>query len=183
MSESGYIKDEHYKFLLEYFPANIISLRFEKLWQDMVLVLEKSGVEDKVRIDEESFQMAVIDYFTDIFRLKAFQNIERVNVSKIYGYEMYWFLRRRPIHIISSISNSFDINEKVVIGIFFPRLLAEAGIPYSKDAQNETLRERLNGFINLLFYNFKYRTYTQQSLELLIEAFLCGCSCARSTIK
>lgn len=35
-------------------------------------------------------------------------------------------------------------------------------------------RKHLNTFINLLFYNLKYRQYTPQTLELMIEAFLCG---------
>jgi len=55
MSEAGYIKDEHYQFLLQYFPANKISNRL---------------------------------------------NIERANVDKIYGYELFWFLHRHPLVIL-----------------------------------------------------------------------------------
>ncbi|GHV93786.1 hypothetical protein AGMMS50293_01060 [Spirochaetia bacterium] len=177
MSEAGYVKDEHYQFLLEYFPANIISLRFEALWRDTVKVIEGMGLEDKVRIDEESFQMVVIDYFSDIARLKAFQDISRINVNKIYGYEMYWFLRRQPIQIVEPIPDNFDINEKIAISIFLPRILKEADMPYTQSTQYSEFRSRLNIFINLLFYNIKYRTFTQQSLELVIEAFLCGSVC------
>jgi len=179
VSESGFIKDEHYQFLLKYFPANKISIRFNALWADTVRVIENTGFEDKLRIDEESFQMAIIDYFTDIARLKDFQDIERANVDKIYGYELYWFLRRHPIQIIEEIPDNFDINEKVAIGVFLPRILAEAGMPYSEEGQNDEFRVRLKAFIDLLFYNLKYRSYTQQSLELMIEAFLCSCDCVR----
>jgi hypothetical protein len=124
--------------------------------------------------------MAVIDYFTDIARLKDFQDIERANVDKIYGYELYWFLRRHPVQLRENVPDNFDINEKVAIGVFLPRILAEAGMLYSKEIQNEKFKERLKVFIDLLFYNLKYRTYTQQSLELMIESFLCGCDCART---
>lgn len=34
--------------------------------------------------------------------------------------------------------------------------------------------ERLAEFVNLLCYNLKYRKFTQQSLELMIEAFYIG---------
>jgi hypothetical protein len=180
MSEAGYTKDKHYQFLLKYFPANKIHIRYSSLWADTVKVIETAGLESIVRIDEESFQMAIIDYFTDIARLKDFQDIERVNVDKIYGYEMFWFLRRHPIQLLEDTPVHFDINEKIALGVFLPRILAEAGLPYTVDDQNEDFRKRLKLLIDLLFYNLKFRTYTQQSLELMIEAFICGCDCTRT---
>jgi len=183
MSEAGFIKDKHYKFLLKYFPANIISMRFKALWTDTVKVVESYGLENNLHIDESSFQNVIIDYFTDTARLKDFQDIKRTNVDKIYGYELFWFLRRHPIQLIKDMPNHFDINEKVALGVFIPRILAEAGLPYKPKDQSKEFQERLNIFINLLFYNIKYRSYTQQSLELVIEAFLCGCSCTRTALK
>ena len=179
MSEAGYIKDKHYQFLLQYFPANKMSNRFMYLWADTVKVIESIGLEDKVKIDEESFQMFILDYFTDIARLKDYQDIKRANVDKIYGYELFWFLRRHPIQLLEGVSDNFDINEKVAIGVFLPRILVEAGLPCNKDDQSEDFRARLGNFVNLLFYNLKHRAYTQQSLELAIEAFLCGSDCTR----
>jgi hypothetical protein len=179
MSEAGYIKDEHYQFLLKYFPGTKIPNREEHLWADTIKVIENLGLENKVTIDEESFHMFILDYFTDIARLKDFQGIERANVSKIYGYEIFWFLRRHPIQLLEGVPDNFDINEKVAIGVFLPRILAEAGLPCNKNDQGEAFRARLTGFVNLLFYNFKYRTYTQQSLEFAIDAFLCGSDCTR----
>jgi hypothetical protein len=174
MSEAGYIKDEHYEFLLKIFPGNIIHIRSNALWNDMIKVLEKTGFEEKLRIDEESFQIFIIDYFTDVARIKDFHSIDKINIQKIYSYGIYWFLRRKPIQIIEPIPDNFDINEKAIIGIFFPKILKEAGIEYTKETKNEKLRSRLGAFVNLLFYNIKHRTYTPQSLELAIEAFLCG---------
>jgi hypothetical protein len=177
MSEAGFIKDKHYQFLLTYFPGNIIVNRFKALWNDTVKVVESYGLENKLRIDESSFQNVIIDYFTDTARLKDFQDIERTNVDKIYGYELFWFLRRHPIQLVEDLPDNFDINEKIALGVFVPRILAEAGLPYNAKEQSEEFQKNLNVFINLLFYNIKYRSYTQQSLELMIEAFLCGCRC------
>jgi len=183
MSEKGFIKDKHYQFLLRYFPANIISMRFKSLWADTVKVIESYGLEKNLRIDEGSFQNAIIDYFTDTARLKDFQDIERTNVDKIYGYELFWFLRRHPVQLVEDMPDHFDINEKVAIGVFIPRILAEAGLPCEAKNQSKEFQEKLDTFINLLFYNIKYRSYTQQSLELMIEAFLCGCNCTRATLN
>jgi hypothetical protein len=79
------------------------------------------------------------------------------------------------------VPDNFDINEKVALGIFIPRILKESGLPYNKKDQSEAFQEKLKDFIDLLFYNMKHRIYTQQSFELAIKAFLCGSGCARLT--
>ncbi|MDR1803971.1 MAG: hypothetical protein LBQ94_10225 [Treponema sp.] len=181
MDESDYFeKDEFYQFLFKYFTRSKIESRYVSLWADIVKVMEGIGHEDKFRIDEESFKLFILDYFTDTARLKDFHDIERTNVNKIYGYGLYWFLRRHPIHPLEGIPSNFAINERVALGVFLPRIMKEAGLPlYVKEAQNESYKKRLRVFIDLLFYNLRFRTYTQQSLELMIEAFRCGCACTR----
>jgi hypothetical protein len=160
-----------------------MSIRLKALWVDTRNVVESFGLKDKLRVDEESFKNIILDYFTDIARLKDFQDIKRTNVDKIYGYELFWFLRRHPIQLLEDDPNLYDINEKIALNVFIPRILAEAGLPYKSKEQTAEFQERLNKFIDLLFYNFKYRAYTQQSLELMVEAFLCGCDCTRIIIK
>jgi hypothetical protein len=179
MSDAGYTKDEHYQFLLKYFPGNILPIRYSTLWNEVVVVIKGMKLESFVRLDEESFQMVILDYFTDIARLKDFQSIAHTNVNKIYAYTLYWFLKRHPIELIQSAPNNFDINEKVGIALLIPKMLAEAGIKYGRDTKNTKYKHRLSVFINLFFYNLKYRTYSPQSLELMIEAFLSGCECFR----
>jgi hypothetical protein len=172
MSDSGYVKDAHYQFLLKYFPGNIIYERFSTIWNEVVIVVKGMKLESKVRIDEESFQMFILDYFTDIARLKDFQAIERANVNKIYAYTLYWFLKRHSIQLVEVVPDYFDINEKIGIAIVMPKILTEAGIKYEK--MTSDVKKRMNEFTNLLFYNLKYRLYSAQSIELMIEAFLCG---------
>jgi len=183
MSEAGLVKDKHYQFLLKYFPGNIMLLRYKALWNDTFNVIQGFGLEKKLYIDESSFQNFIIDYFTDTARLKDFHDIKRTNVDKIYGYELFWFLRRHPIQLTKDTPDNFDINEKVALGVFIPRILADAELPYEEKNQSKEFQNKLNKFIRLLFYILKYRQYTQQSLELMIEAFLCGCNCTRITLK
>ena len=183
MSEAGFIKDKHYQFLLKYFPGNIMSMRLKALWEDTYNVIKSFGLKDKLRMDKESFKNIILDYFTDIARLKDFQDIKRTNTDKIYGYELFWFLRRHPIQLLEEDPNLYDINEKIALNVFLPRILAEAGLPYDCKNQSKEFQDRLKVFVDLLFYNMKYRAYTQQSLELMIEAFLCGCSCTHAAFK
>ena len=54
MSKAGFTKDKNYQFLLEYFPANKIHLRFQALWADMVQVIDSFGLDNKLKINENS---------------------------------------------------------------------------------------------------------------------------------
>jgi hypothetical protein len=170
--------DKHYQFLIDKFGKKIPE-RIEVLWDETKKILKGMGLEGKVRIDKESFENAILDYFSDVVRIKGFHNIKTINMNKLYAYEMYWLLRRKPLHCIVPVKNSLDLNEKVIISIFIPKILEEADFPYKPETQSENTRKHLNTFINLLFYNLKYRQYTPQSLELMIEAFLCGCNISR----
>jgi hypothetical protein len=127
-------------------------------------------VDKNVRVDMKSLKMVVLDYFTDIVRLRTFQNIKNPNVEKTYGYTAYWFLREHPLHVITESPDCEGINEKFVISYLFPRVLREEKIPKERDVSPS-----LSQLIKLLFYNLKYRVYTQQTLELMLSAFFCGC--------
>lgn len=149
-----------------------IEKRFNNLLEQMQAVLERMGVIDQVSINTDLLGKAVVDYFEDIDRLKDFEGIIRVNVDKIYSYGTYWILRRQPIQIIEKgLEEKFwYINEKVCIAIMVPKMLEEMGISLTEK------NPRFEQFLDLVYYNFKYRLYTQQSLELMIESFFCGYS-------
>ena len=149
-----------------------IEARFGNLLEQIQDVLIEMGIIDQVTINTELLGKAVVDYFEDIDRLKSFEDIPRVNVDKIYSYGIYWIMRRHPILICDmNLDERFwYINEKVCIAILIPKLFAEMGM--SMQMKNS----RFKGFLDLLYYNLKYRLYTQQTLELMIEAFFCGYS-------
>lgn len=149
-----------------------IETRFNNILEQMQEVLIRMGIIDKVSINTDLLGKAIVDYFEDIDRLKTFEDIPRVNVDKIYSYGIFWILRRHPIQIIDKDLDErfWYINEKVCIAIMIPKMFAEMGIDLS--AKNP----RFMDFLELMYYNFKYRLYTQQSLEFMVEAFFCGYS-------
>ena len=168
----GYmLKDDDYaKFLKAYYPEQTIVKRFRFLLKDVNSFVLKLGIDKKVRIGMKSLKMAVLDYFTDIVRMSIFQNIEKPNVDKIYGYMTYWFLRRHHIHVTSDFSGCESINEKFALSYISSHILCDANISYD-DCKGVP---EFPQFIALLFYNLKYRLYTQQSIELMVSSFLCG---------
>ena len=170
--------DQHYQFLLEYFPGDTIFLRYRNMLVQMEDIVNEMGVADQVVINEELLMRAVLDYFTDIARLKQFHNIENTNEQKTYAYGTYWMLKRSPIQIKSPVDDTYVyINEKAAVAMIFPKMLIELGVDIIDD-RNRTIK-LLHEFLDLLYYNFKYRQFNPHSLELMMEAFFCGCICCK----
>jgi hypothetical protein len=175
------MKEQDYEFLLEYFTPTEIIKRFRTLLTETMAAAKAMKIDDCIDIDREGMEMMVLDYFSDIARVKHFHNIEHENRQKIYAYEMFWFLRRHPVQICKPFTNSFDINEKIAIAIFVPKILQDVGMVYS--GMSQPCKDVVNSFINNIFYHFKHRIYTQQSLELMIEAFLAGYECRSAQLQ
>ena len=172
MNRSNSDWDEHYKFILNYFPEETIFERFTTIWSEVKHAFTRIKRDGSFIIDVESFRMFILDYFTDIARLKHFHNIDLANTNKIYSYTLYWFLRRHPIQIPSPTIGYFDINERIGFAITLPKILVNAGIDVSKI--DNCMKEQTNKFVNLFLYNLRYRQYNAQSLEFMIESFYLG---------
>lgn len=160
---------EHYTQLAQKYG---IQERYQNTLTQVQDILEGLGILEKVNVDTRLLGVAILNYFEDIDRLKEFEGIERANVEKIYAYEAFWFLRAKPIQLLdNSVEMKYlHINEKVCTAILISKMCKEMERGY--DTQND----RILSFLDLLYYNFKYRLYTQQSLEVMISAFFCGCS-------
>ena len=161
-------KDYFYSSLCNKYGA---VARFRELLSQMQCILKACHFELFVTVNTDVLGKVIIDYFEDIDRLKEFEEIDRVCVSKIYAHEVYWIMRRKPIQI--TVPHCPDerclyINELVCAALIVSKMFAEKGIvPPTENVQMMT-------FFNLLYYNLKYRTFTQHSLELAIESFFLG---------
>jgi hypothetical protein len=124
-----------------------------------------------VIVDYELLKIAIFQYFVDIAQLKDFQQIEKASEEKIYAYMAYWLLKRKPIQVTRPFPKSKFINELFVTTFIVTSILAEKNL---KSVQWD--KTEFSKFQLLLFYHLKYRVITPQTLELMIEAFFCGCS-------
>lgn len=161
-------KKQFFEKLIASYP---FQARFEHLLTQIQDVLEQMGITDEVIVNTDLLGKAIVDYFEDIDRLKQYEGITRANVAKIYAYSTYWLVKRSPIQLAR---NDLDaqylyINEEVFSYILLAKMLKEAGKPLTSQPMVRELR-------NLLLYNLMYRDYNQKSLELMVTAFLCGCT-------
>lgn len=146
--------------------------RYASLYEQMQNYINASGFSDKVTIDEIILGCMLVDYFADIERLKEFHKVDHINSIKLTAYTVYWFLRRKPIQILSNDKNLQDlqyINERFALAFVL-------GFLSCNDKQHLAVRTNtgIKAFRELLFYFFKFRQYNAQNIELMIVAFFAG---------
>ncbi|MCL2796850.1 MAG: hypothetical protein FWD58_02185 [Firmicutes bacterium] len=149
--------------------------RFDSLLTETKAAIEALGykLNEDVRVDAALMWQSILDYFVDTYKLKTFEGIERTNNQKVYSYSLFWFLRRKPIQILKNVEDAEFINERVGAHIFVAKLLKRISFPVTAEVKNEdAAMEAMKPFMNNVLYNFKYRIYTQQSLELMVDALL-----------
>ena len=163
----------NYDNLLDEFGEEVISSRFAFLYKECTEFLKSMNLQDKVRVDEVILIHTVLDYFTDVGRLKKFHHIHHINEVKVIAYESFWLLRRKPLQVLAADQQDdvlAFINEKFVFSRIAAFLVREKKNMVLKDGDKKSF---LN-YLDTLYYFLKYRQYDPQVLELMILGFKAG---------
>jgi len=148
-----------------------VATRYAYLFFKMNLFLDEHTLTKKVIVNTRMLIEAVHDYYVDTTRIKGFHGIEYTNNEKVFAYKAYWLFRRKPLQVIEEFPGCEFINELCITEILTSAMAAEKNIPKEIRADSPSFKK----LQALLFYNFKYRPVSPQSLELMIEAFFSGC--------
>ncbi len=169
-----------YDEIVGHFEEKTIRDRYRFLYEKMQTYIEERGWKDVLYINEAILQQLIMDYFSDIYRLKVFHKISQVNKAKILSYEIHWILRRKPLQIIPSPSDAKqqelqgDLLQKLVFaneGFCVTLVNSEFLSPYVTEPLSPEVEDRLLGYLEHLYYGFKYRYYDKQTLETLLYTF------------
>lgn len=149
--------------------------RFNDLYVEYDEFIKQQAECDILRINDYTLMHSVLDYFTDVSRLKHFHSIGYTNLYKTKAYEISWLLRRKPIQIISD--NDCDsvvyINEKFVLSHIMSYFVSLVGKDFYSDLSEEGVRA-FDGYIDSLYYHLKYRNCSSQTLEIILLSFGAG---------
>jgi len=160
---------------------DIFKHRYVNLFMDLQELLVKYELSDCCTINNQILWKAVLDYFADIARMKNFHNHDHVQLEKIIAYETYWLLRNHPIQIDKpdNIDAKYVHINEYILSFFFMKMLAERlSRVFAPNIQIDDLIEKfedhqlIDEFRKKLYYTFRFRPYTQQSLLLLVEGFI-----------
>ncbi len=163
----------NYGELLEEFGEDVIASRYAFLWKECEDFLRSMDLFEQVQINEVMMMHAVLDYFSDVSRLKKFHHIHHINEIKVMAYESFWLLRRKPLQVTAG-GQQDDllafVNEKFVFSRIAAFLVKEQK---SLVLKGEDKKAFLN-YLDTLYYYLKYRQYDPLMLELMILGYKAG---------
>ena len=165
-------KHVNYDELIDCIGEEVIESRIYQISQEMLDFLKNNDLEEVAYIHEMALSHAIMDYFSDIQRLKDYQKIEHINDIKIKAYETFWLLKRKPIQLKKQIEDDrmLYVNEKFLLTRLTSFML-------DKDINMPIIEEKataLRNFLNTLYYYLKFRRCDAQSIELMLLAFRAG---------
>ncbi|OHD53365.1 MAG: hypothetical protein A2014_06955 [Spirochaetes bacterium GWF1_49_6] len=163
-----------YHYILDEFGENKLSERFKSVYDLAVYLIKTSTLTNYVRIHTESLDEAILDYFTDIHRLKKFHGIDKCNASKVAAYLSYWILKHKPIQINETVNQAENgikkramfINESLALSLLYSFSFDLSTI-INRDS---SVLSRWNDLTDNLLYTFKFRTINPGHLEMIILA-------------
>lgn len=171
-----------YKLILEYFGEETIRDRYRFLYDKMKAYIDERELNAKLSVNNGMLQQAIMDYFTDIFRLKEFHRIEHVNKAKIVAYESYWLLRRKPIQAVVNIPDYSDVQSPKIVfaneGFITTMISNELLMPNEIEPLSPEKEDILMTFLDHLYYYLKYRNVDKQALETFLYAYDTGKRCS-----
>lgn len=166
-----------YSMILEEFGDKKVRERYEFLHEKILNYIKAKKIEEKVYINTELLQQAILDYFTDIYRLKRFHGIDKVNITKIVSYEVYWLLRRRPIQIKSNDANDLKFVNENFLTVF----LAHEFLFSDTEVATEAGEKIFLDYLKHISYHLKYRNVDKQNIEIMLISFETGKELYRDT--
>lgn len=162
-----------YENIVDEFTAEVVESKYKVIYQELADFLKSGDFETCVRIEDTNLMHMVMDYFSDVSRLKRFHGIKVINETKVISYESYWLLRRKPLQVVKNETGNDTIsfvNEKFV----FSRLAKFLAGPQLTSSLTLEKRRSLMNYFDTLYYYLKYRMYDAQVLELMILGFIAG---------
>ena len=150
----------------------IIKSRIEQISQEMLDFLEKNELVEIAYIHEMALTHAVMDYFSDIQRLKDYQKIDHVNDIKVKAYETFWMLKRKPLQLVRQLDDDryLYVNEKFLLTRLTSFMLGDnINMPIVGEKS-----VAFRNFLDTLYYYLKFRRCDAQSIELMLLAFKAG---------
>jgi len=164
-----------YKRVIEEFTDKKIESRYRRLLESAQEFIKAMGYDDHVVCNENILMIVVLEYFSDIMRLKDFHEIERANDIKILSYETSWLIRRKPLQIKDSNEQEYAFcNEQFAFSQITLWLKKDQDIGEDKAGTRVLASDDLRFFSDTLFYHLKYRNHDPQTLELMILSFMAG---------
>jgi len=170
--DEGYCIPNTYESMINEIGTEKFKTRFEELKNTADRFISEAGYQESVVCNERILLHVLLDYYSDVFRLKEFHDIKKIRTEKIFAYKIAWIIKRKPLQFICYSENEIDmfVNERFAQFLLINECLLSGEKKYVS-AENQ---DKLDAYLELVLYYFKYRTCNPQVIELMIESFKMG---------
>ena len=144
-----------YNGLVDEITEEAIKNRIKQFQAEMQAFIDSNKLQDKVFIHQMALNHAVMDYYSDIQRLKSYQE-----------------MKRRPLQLKAQLEDDkwLYINEKFLLARIASFILRDnINIPLTKEK-----KEAFTNFLDTLYYYLKFRKTDAQAIELMLLGFDAG---------
>lgn len=165
---------EKYTYLVTEFGEEKIEERFKAIYEYLQTFIEQNCLQDQVYVCVELLEHMLVDYFVDIYRLKKFHHIKKVNDNKIHAYTAYWLVRDSVLQLVQSgkVEQKLTaVNEWMAVSYLMSYLFGKDGTEIVIDSKKHMA---LEDFKHNLLYSLRYRQYTPNMIETILIAFSAG---------
>lgn len=161
-----------YNDLLNEVGRDAFSSRMKQLLQQINEFLEEAGYSEHVECNERILYHVLLDYYSDIQRLKDFHQIVHTKTDKVMAYLIYWIVRRKPIQFTAFTKDEKDIfvNERFACYLMYSECTFGKITKKLSPKEHEAYKD----YVESLLYYFKYRQINPQTIQLVIETFKVG---------
>lgn len=163
---------ESYEELIKMVGLEKFAERLDQLIETANKFLEDAGYIETMECNQRIMLQVLLDYYTDIFRLKEFHDIKKIRPEKIAAYTIAWIVKRKPLQFIKNSDEEKDIfaNERFAAFMFMQECLFSGECHFVSKELNDKVIE----YTNTLLYYFKYRECNPKILEFAMESFKMG---------
>lgn len=167
---------QNYQKLIQDIGKDNFDSRFAQILNQINDFLEEAGYNDTVQCNERILYHVLLDYYSDIARLKEFHDIKDTKTDKIIAYLIFWIIRRKPIQLgeFSEHEKDIFVNERFACYMLINEcLLQPENDMIGAKLGNEEM-DKFEKYIDFILYYFKYRQVNAKVIELIIETFKIG---------
>lgn len=181
ISELERIRVEYtsYGSLIDKVGLNKIEERYNKIEGIFQSFLKNAELESIFYLNKRILLIAILDFFSDILRLREYHSIKEINEIKMKAYETSWILRRKPIQVrpesLAGLPENDYINEQAVFDYLTSYLLDGQKI------ESAEIYEEMTGFFDTLYYYLRFRDCEPRALEMALHAFQVGVCFGKKT--
>lgn len=165
-------KEHDYNQLINEIGEKNLQEKYTEILASANKFIEEAGYLKYVECNERILLSLLLDYYADLSRFRDFHGVEWVRTEKSFAYMIYWIVKRKPLQFQCYSEDEKDIfvNERFAVYL----LLNECLLCGEKKFVGKECQQKLDDYINLLLYYFKYRECNPQALEMAITSFKMG---------